>query len=50
MKIFKYHLGGQSCNSNNGGCEHNCNDSNGHVICTCQSGYHLGSDEKSCDG
>ena len=40
-----------SCGSDNASCEHFCHDQpGGHVICTCQYGYQLGSDGRSCYG
>ena len=39
-----------SCQSNNGGCEHNCRHSPGGAICSCRSGYALQADGRSCEG
>ena len=38
------------CLSNNGGCNHNCHDSDGSYTCTCNNGYLLGSDGRTCEG
>ncbi|XP_062519526.1 coadhesin-like [Corticium candelabrum] len=35
----------KSCGSPNGGCQHNCNDG----VCSCNTGYLLGSDGTSCN-
>ncbi|KAL9953601.1 hypothetical protein ACROYT_G041044 [Oculina patagonica] len=37
------------CATNKGGCEHNCVNTHGSFLCTCNSGYRLNLDEKSCD-
>ena len=38
------------CASDNGGCDQNCVNNNGGFSCTCNSGYTLNSNGKSCDG
>ena len=38
------------CSTNNGGCDHDCVDTNGYYECQCSSGYRLSSDDKSCTG
>lgn len=35
---------------NNGGCEHDCHNSNGSFSCTCRAGYTLKKDHLSCAG
>ncbi|XP_068682562.1 uncharacterized protein [Montipora foliosa] len=37
------------CDDNNGGCDHNCVNTPGSSVCTCNSGYFLNFDEKSCE-
>ena len=38
------------CLTNNGGCHHNCNDSDGSYSCSCYNGYQLNSDGHTCEG
>ena len=38
------------CLSNNGGCHHNCHDSDGSYTCSCNDGYQLNSDGHTCEG
>ena len=38
------------CLSNNGGCNHNCHDSDGSYTCSCNDGYQLNSDGHTCEG
>ena len=38
------------CSSNNGGCEHNCQNTQGSFRCTCNSGFTLNSDQRRCTG
>ena len=38
------------CEILNGGCEHNCTNSNGSFECTCLPGYVLDNDSLSCTG
>ena len=38
------------CAPNNGGCQHTCNNINGSFYCTCNDGYTLNRDGKSCTG
>ena len=38
------------CSVNNGGCGHNCINTPGSSVCTCNSGYSLNVDKKSCQG
>jgi len=42
--------GRRSCSSNNGGCDHKCTDVVSGPVCSCNSGYELQSDKKSCRG
>lgn len=34
----------------NGGCQHNCNNTIGSYICSCNKGYSLADDGKTCQG
>ena len=38
------------CLSNNGGCHHNCHNSDGSYTCSCNNGYELNSDGHTCEG
>ncbi len=38
------------CSANNGGCSHNCTDTQGSFQCSCRVGYQLTSDTKTCIG
>ena len=38
------------CQENNGGCEHNCQNTLGSFKCYCNPGYELHSNEKDCEG
>ncbi|CAC5403143.1 unnamed protein product [Mytilus coruscus] len=37
------------CLSDNGGCDHFCSNTFGSIRCTCEKGYMLGSDNKTCE-
>ena len=37
------------CLSDNGGCDHNCDDSDGSYSCSCNNGYRLNSDGHTCE-
>jgi len=39
-----------SCESGNGGCSHLCHHSSAGPICTCNSGYQLQDDQRTCTG
>lgn len=39
-----------SCEANNGGCSHRCQHSTGGPVCTCNHGYRLDDDLKTCVG
>ena len=38
------------CDESNGGCSHNCNNTEGSVGCFCRDGYILDGDGKNCSG
>ena len=38
------------CLTNNGDCEHICTNNDGSYECSCNPGYEIGNDGKSCDG
>ena len=38
------------CNSNNGGCEHDCMNTEGSYYCTCDTGYSLNKNNNNCTG
>lgn len=38
------------CESNNGGCDHICTNTESSYTCSCNSGYQLESDEHKCTG
>lgn len=33
-----------------GGCQHKCTNTIGSYICSCNEGYYLANDEKTCEG
>ena len=47
VQFFSVHL---SCDDKNGDCEHNCTDSPGGVICSCDEGYELEDNDRGCAG
>ena len=38
------------CDTNNGGCDHSCTNTQGSFECSCDEGYILDSDDFSCLG
>ena len=38
------------CSSNNGNCSQICTNTNGSFICSCQIGYVLNADSRTCNG
>ena len=39
------------CSVSNGGCEHSCDyDQFGYASCSCEAGYILASNKKTCNG
>ena len=43
------HIDIDECDVSNGGCEHNCNNTDGSYYCSCDDGYSLQNDTK-CTG
>lgn len=39
-----------SCENNNGGCSHHCEHSTSGPVCSCNNGYRLDDDLKTCVG
>lgn len=39
-----------SCEANNGGCSHTCHHTSSGPVCTCNFGYRLEEDQKTCTG
>ncbi|XP_061566230.1 CD248 molecule, endosialin a [Cololabis saira] len=37
------------CGRDNGGCQHYCRSTGGHVFCECAEGYRLGDDRQTCE-
>ena len=33
-----------------GVCDQNCNNTNGSFTCSCEEGYNMNTDNRSCDG
>ena len=44
------HADVNECATNNGGCDHYCNDTFGSFGCSCMDGYSLSGDGQSCIG
>ena len=38
------------CATNNGGCEHDCDNTDGSFFCSCESGYRLDNNSLNCSG
>ena len=38
------------CDTDNGGCEHNCTNTLGSYQCQCREGYEMNNNEKNCTG
>ena len=47
--LFK-HSDINECLANNGGCHHDCHNSDGSYSCSCNDGYRLNSDGHTCEG
>lgn len=39
-----------SCEASNGGCSHTCHHTSSGPVCTCNFGYRLEEDQKTCTG
>lgn len=49
MKVFIFFsIDIDECSSSNGGCQHTCANTDGSFYCSCQTGYELEPDRKSC--
>ena len=38
------------CDTNNGGCEDNCENNKGGYVCSCDDGFELNDDMHNCTG
>lgn len=43
-------LDDQECDIDNGGCQHTCINTDGGYYCSCNQGYQIDDDHKSCKG
>ena len=51
LSVLAFHsLDTNECANNNGNCEQLCNNTKGSFTCSCQSGYILNVDQRTCDG
>ena len=50
MHILATIIDNDECKVSNGGCDHNCTNTNGSYHCSCDDGYHLAKDNLNCDG
>jgi hypothetical protein len=50
LNSFSIWIDIDECNTNNGGCQQNCRNTDGSFNCDCRSGYSLMSDSKTCTG
>ena len=48
--LFLFDIDIDECLVGNGGCEHNCHNTVGGVECSCDEGYVLALDGRSCGG
>lgn len=48
--LIIHNIDTNECNTNNAGCAQTCTNKPGTFECSCQSGYTLNGDGKSCDG
>ena len=44
------HLDVNECQMLNGGCEHDCINTNGSYVCKCKKGFFLDGNGKTCSG
>ena len=49
-KLPFHYLDINECQTSNGGCAQNCANTIGSFICSCNSGYILNADSRTCDG
>ena len=49
MIQFTTFIATDPCDTNNGGCDHTCTNTNGAAVCSCLSGT-LNADGMACDG
>ena len=49
LTVCVFYLDVNECNTNNGGCQHNCVNTDGSYECQCRSGYRFSSGH-SCTG
>ena len=47
---YSFLLDLDECLTNNGECEHSCTNIDGSYECSCNPGYEIGNDGKSCEG
>ena len=50
MKTLFLHIDILECLVNEGGCEQNCMNTIGSFVCSCDDGYTLNDDERTCTG
>ena len=49
-ELFVYSADHDECLSSHHGCEHKCNNFHGSFFCSCNTGYALNRDNKTCSG
>ena len=50
IKNLNIHLDINECEISNGGCEHQCKNTNGSYVCECNTGFSLDGNGKTCTG
>ena len=48
--LINYHADHNECITNTHTCDQVCHNSHGSYYCTCNSGYRLNADQRTCDG
>ena len=48
--IYKIYLDINECDKLNGGCQHQCKNTDGSYICQCNEGFFLDGNGKTCSG
>ena len=48
--FLQFKLDINECSSNNGGCAHHCHNTHGNYYCSCNQGYQISWDDRSCAG